>query len=121
MEREVQLSEGARPKGLVEVSAHSTLASRHSSIKHLDKMLLQALADRVVASAGLVRINSKIKQAGVLVNHKTRQVKEGSLDRVVQHPPLDRLAHSMLDSITKTKWVSNNKVDLHTQGNQNRT
>ena len=116
-----QLSEEVRPLGLVVVSANSTQASRHSSIKHLDRVLLQALVDRVLASAVLVKINSKIKRAGLLVNHKTRQVKEGSLDKVVPHPPLDRLVHSILASMAKTKCVSSNKVDLHTQGNQNRT
>ena len=117
----VQLSEGSRPKGLVEESANSMLASRHSSIKHLDKMLLQALVDRIIASVVLVRINSKIQRAGVLVNHKTHQAKEGSSDKAVQHPPLDKLVHSILASMARTRWVSNNKADLHTQGNQNRT
>jgi hypothetical protein len=79
------------------------LTSRHSSIKQLDKMLLQALVDRLIASAVLVRINSKIKRAGVLVNHKTHQVKEGSLDKAVQHHPLDRLVHSILVSMARTK------------------
>ena len=95
--------EGDRPKVLVEESASSILASRHSSIKHLDKMLLQALVDRIVASVALVRINSKIKRAGVLVNHKTHQAKEGSSDKAVQHPPLDRLVHSILVSMVRTK------------------
>jgi hypothetical protein len=99
----VQLSEGSRPKGLVEESANSMLTSRHSSIKHLDKMLLQALVDRLIASAVLVRINSKIKRAGVLVNHKTHQVKEGSLVKAVQLPPLDKLVHSILVSMARTK------------------